>query len=213
MTISDRKERERRLRRQTILKFAKKIIAKFGVEEMSMNQLADAAELNKATLYLYFANKDDLIDAIVYEGLQVLETRLQDSDSRSETGLERVLNQVHTIFSFYRQHPVYFYTFNHQERRPSSLRTEGPFAEKGNEIASRVFGKTATALKLGIEQGNIRKNVDTNVFLILMFAQIYGVMHTVYAKADVYEDLLALDTVTIEQSTIDSLRYYLEVKQ
>ena len=199
------------MRRQTILKFAKKIIAKFGVEEMSMNQLADAAELNKATLYLYFANKDDLIDAIVYEGLQVLETRLQDSDSRSETGLERVLNQVHTIFSFYRQHPFYFYAFNHQERRPSSLRKEGPFAEKGNEIASKVFGKTATALKLGIEQGNIRENIDINVFLILMFAQIFGVMHTVHTKEDVYEDLLALDSGTIEDSTVEFLRYYLEV--
>jgi len=212
MTISDRKEREKRLRRQTILKFAKKIITRFGVEEMSMNQLAEATELNKATLYLYFANKDDLIDAIVYEGLQVLETRLQESDSRSKTGLERVLNQVHSIFNFYREHPVYFHTFNHQERRPQGLRKRGPFAEKGNEIASKVLGKTAIALKLGIEQGSIRKDIDINVFLILMFAQIYGVMHTIHTKEDVYEDLLVLDTVTIEQSTIAFLRYYLEAK-
>jgi len=64
MTTTDRKAGEKRLRRQTILKCAKKIIAKSGVEEMNMNQLAEATELNKATLYLYFTRKDDLIDFV-----------------------------------------------------------------------------------------------------------------------------------------------------
>lgn len=178
-----------------------------------MNRLAEATELNKATLYLYFSNKDDLIDAIVYEGLKALETKLEESDGRFETGLERVLNQIRTIFTFYRDNPVYFYTFNHQERRPPSLRLEGPFAEKGNEIASRIFGLTAAALELGIEQHDIRNCIDINTFLILMYAQIYGVMHTIHTKEDVYEDVLHLDADAIEKSTSEFLRYYLEVKQ
>jgi len=31
---------------------------------MNMNPLAEATELNKATLYLYFTRKDDLIDFV-----------------------------------------------------------------------------------------------------------------------------------------------------
>jgi len=210
MTISDRKEREKKLRRQAILKSAKKLIAKSGVEAMSMNQLAEATELNKATLYLYFSSKDDLIDAIVYEGLKILEKKFQESDMRSEAGLQKVLNQIYTIFTFYRENPVYFYSFNHQERRPVSLRMETPFAIEGNKIASRIFEKTATALKLGIKQGSIRKDVDVNAFLISLWAHIYGVMHTIYTKEDVYEDVLSLDSATIERSTIELFQYYLE---
>lgn len=213
MTISDRKEREKRLRRQSILKSAKKLIAKSGCEEMSMNQLAAATELNKATLYLYYSNKDDLIDAIVYEGLKVLEKRLEESDDRSETGLERVLNQIRTTFAFYRESPVYFYTFNHQERRPSGLRKEGPFAEKGNEIASRVFGRTLAAVESGIKQHDIRDDIDINTFLILMFAHVYGAMHIIYAKKDIYEDMQNIDADTIERAAIECLQYYLEVKK
>ena len=74
MGTAERKERERLRRRNAILRAAKRIISTHGVEGMSMNQLADATELNKATLYLYFSDKDDLIDAIVYEGLVLLET-------------------------------------------------------------------------------------------------------------------------------------------
>ena len=83
MGISERKEREKNRRRETILKAAKKIISKSGVEGMSMDQVAEATELNKATLYLYFNNKDDLIDAIVYEGLTTLEKKFQEADSQS----------------------------------------------------------------------------------------------------------------------------------
>jgi len=211
MTIAERKEREKNLRREMILKSAKKIIATSGVEEMSMNQLAEATELNKATLYLYFASKDDLIDAIVYEGLKILEKNFQESDMRSKTGLEKVLNHINAIFAFYRENPVYFYTFNHQERRKASLRMETPFAKEGNKIAARIFEKTAAALRSGIKQGSIRKDVDINAFLILMYAQIYGVMHTIYTKEDVYRDVLSLESATIERSTIEFLQYYLEV--
>jgi AcrR family transcriptional regulator len=213
MTIADRKEREKRLRRQAILKSAKKIIARSGVEEMSMNRLAEATELNKATLYLYFSSKDDLVDAIVYEGLLILEEDLKKADSQFEIGLEKVMSHVNTIFVFYREHPVYFHTFNHQERRRASLRIETPYAEEGNELASRIFERTGAALKLGMDQGNIRKDVNINGFLVLMFAHIYGVMHTIYSKEDVYEDVLSLDAATIQESAIELLRHHLEVKK
>ena len=51
-----------------------------------MNQVADLTELNKATLYSYFSNKDDLIDAIVYDGLVLLEKELQKERSGPCTG-------------------------------------------------------------------------------------------------------------------------------
>ena len=59
MGIAERKQREKKHRRESIITSAKKIIQQSGVEGMSMNQLAELTELNKATLYLYFGNKDD----------------------------------------------------------------------------------------------------------------------------------------------------------
>ena len=210
MTISDRKKREKKHRHQAILKSAKKLISKLGCEDMSMNQLAEATELNKATLYLYFSSKDDLIDAIVYEGLQILDTRLQEEEGRPASPLDRVLNQVAVIFSFYRENPVYFHTFNHQERRQVNVRAETPYSLEGNALAVKIFDRTAKAVESGIEQGAVRKEVDVKTFLILMYAYIYGVMHTIYSKADVYEDVLALDADFIEKSALDFIRHYLE---
>jgi TetR/AcrR family transcriptional regulator len=207
--IAERRAREKSLRTNAILKAAKKIILKHGVEGMSMNQLAQSTELNKATLYLYFRDKDDLIDAIAYEGLVLLEKEYRESDARAPSGFEKVLDLVRSTFAFYRKYPVYFYALNHQERRRASERLETPFASKGNELASRIFERIAASVRHGMAEGSIRKGIDTNVFLVLLYAQIYGVMHTIHSKEDIYTDVLGLTPASIEQSALEVIEYYM----
>jgi len=209
MGIAERRARERDLRRSTILKAAKRIILKHGVEGMSMNQLAQATELTKATLYLYFRDKDDLIDAIVYEGLVLLEKECQRPDARLSSGFAKVLHLVSATFAFYKQYPVYFYTLNHQERRRASERLETPFATKGNALASRIFERIADSVRQGMDDGSIRKGIDINLFLVLLYAQTYGVMHTIYCKEDIYRDVFGLDSAIIEKSALEVLGHYI----
>ena len=210
MGIAERKEREKKQRRKAILQAGKKLISKLGVEGMSMNQLAESTELNKATLYLYFSNKDDLVDAIVYEGLLLLEKKFQEFDTVSLSGLESVLKLVHAIFAFYEKYPVYFYALNHQERRTASERLETPFSMKGNETASRLFETISKELRRGIEEGSVREKIAVNAALLLIYAHTYGVMHTIHNKQDIYEDVLGLDPESIEKSAIEFIEFYLK---
>jgi TetR/AcrR family transcriptional regulator len=210
MGIAERKRREKKQRRNAILKAAKRLILKYGVEGMSMNQLADSTELNKATLYLYFSDKDDLVDAIVYDGLLLLHKKYEEMNRNALSGLERVLNLARITFAFYKKHPVYFYTLNHQERRRVSERMETPFAAKGNEIASRIFERIKEEVRQGVEEGSIRRGIDINVFLVLFYAQMYGVMHTIYSKEDIYKDVLGLGPSIIEKSALETIEYYLK---
>ncbi len=210
MGIAERRLREKEQRRSSILTAAKSLILKHGVEGMSMNQLADATELNKATLYLYFNNKDDLVDTVVYEGLVLLEKEFEGIDRATRSGLENVLNFARRAFAFYKEHSVYFYALNHQERRSVSERLGTPLAEKGNELASRIFERIAGEVLRGANDGSIRKGIDVNVFLVLFFAQIYGVTHTIYSKEDVFKDVLGLDPLVIEESALEHIEYYLK---
>lgn len=209
MGTKERKERERKNRCEAIIQATKKIILKQGVEEMSLNQVADLTELNKATLYLYFSNKDDLIDAIVYEGLVLLEKKFQESARQSRSGLEQVLALIKTTFDFYRQYPVYFYAMNHQERRKPHERLSTPHAIKGDEIAARIFACYSESLRRGVEEGSIRKGIDTAQVFILIYAHTYGIMHTIYAKEDIYQDVLHLEPDAIEKSALEFMEYYL----
>jgi AcrR family transcriptional regulator len=208
--IPERRSREKAGRRNAILKAAKNLIARYGVEGMSMNQLAESTELNKATLYLYFEDKDDLVDAVVYEGLVFLEKEHQEADRPALSGFDKLTNLVRTTFAFYKKQPAYFYALNHQERRKAADRRDTPFAAKGDEVAARIFDRIAAGLRQGIKEGSIRQGIDVNMFMVLLYAQVYGVTHTIYAKEDIYRDVFNLDPADIEKTALEILEYYLK---
>jgi hypothetical protein len=111
---------------------------------------------------------------------------------------------------FYREHPVYFYALNHQERRASRSERETPFSVKGNEVASRIFGRVRQGVERGIADGSIRSEIEINTFLVLFFAHTYGVMHTVISKQDVYVDVLGLGPEEVERSALEFLQHFIE---
>ena len=80
MGIAERKEREKEDRRRLILDRAKELILERGVPALSMQDIADAAELSKATLYLYFPSKEALLSEILDDAAQAftdyVETRI-----------------------------------------------------------------------------------------------------------------------------------------
>lgn len=210
MGIAERKKREKKIRHDAIIEAAKKIIGKNGVEDMSMNQVADLTELNKATLYLYFSNKDDLIDAIVYEGLVMLEKIFLEHLKLFKSGREKVLGLIKITFDFYQKYPIYFYTMNHQERRKPNLRLNTPNSTKGNEIASRLFVIHCQSIKQGIEDGSIRKETDIKQVNLFIYAHTYGIMHTIHSKKDIYKDVMNLEADSIQKSALEFMEYYLK---
>jgi AcrR family transcriptional regulator len=64
MAVAARRERERIARREAILDAAQELVAMQGYHGMRMDSVAEAAELSKGTLYLYFENKDALCAAV-----------------------------------------------------------------------------------------------------------------------------------------------------
>lgn len=82
MGIAERKEREKRQRKELILEAARKLFQERGFLNVTISDLAEAAELSIGTLYLYFKNKDD-----IYAGLACLGS--QKVDALLDTALHR----------------------------------------------------------------------------------------------------------------------------
>ena len=57
MGIHERKEREKEHRRDEILNAAQKVFFEKGLQSATMDEIAEAAELSKGTLYLYYGSK------------------------------------------------------------------------------------------------------------------------------------------------------------
>jgi AcrR family transcriptional regulator len=162
------------------------------------------------SFFTHFSSKDDLIDAVVCEALGKLEEAFERDAGSAASGLARILDLTRTTFAFYRENPVYFYALTHQERRGPGPARETPFSALGDEIAARIFGHVAEGVERGIADGSIREGVDVGQFQVLYFTHSYGVMHTVFAKEDVYADVLGLDAESVERAALELLEVYLK---
>lgn len=60
-----RKERERILRRTEILSAAMDVFSEKGFSRATLEEIAERAEFGKGTLYNYFANKEELFEAVI----------------------------------------------------------------------------------------------------------------------------------------------------
>ena len=83
-----RKERERLMRRNEILKVAAKLFAEKGFNNTTLEEIAGGAEFGIGTIYNYFQNKEEIFRSII-EG--VFESTLQivvEADNNSDNFIE-----------------------------------------------------------------------------------------------------------------------------
>ena len=70
--LSKRQEEQRNLRKKSILDGALKVFKIHGIEKTTMDEIAQESGFGKATLYYYFASKDEVFIAIMEEGWKEL---------------------------------------------------------------------------------------------------------------------------------------------
>jgi AcrR family transcriptional regulator len=97
MGIIERKNREKEERKASILEKAKELILERGVDFLNMQEIADAAELSKATLYLYFPSKESILESILDEAFA---TFLQFVSERIRLG-KSGLDALHGLWQGY----------------------------------------------------------------------------------------------------------------
>ena len=68
MPFTNLREQEKEQRRNYILDAAEKMFFSRGYDNVSMDDIAGEIGLNKATLYIYFKNKESLFFAVVLRG-------------------------------------------------------------------------------------------------------------------------------------------------
>lgn len=113
MAIKDRREREKEQRRNDILNAAEKLFFARGYDDVSMNDIAKEVELSKATLYLYFDNKEELFFAIVRLGTRILNSMIREEVDKAESGIDKVLAFRMAYHEFNRDYTDYIRIYNY----------------------------------------------------------------------------------------------------
>jgi TetR/AcrR family transcriptional regulator len=113
MSIAERKEREKEQRRNDILSAAEKLFFARGYDSVTMDDIAKAVELNKATIYLYFKDKESLYFTVGLRGVTILNAWVRESEGRAVSGSEKLWEIGRAYSSFAKEYPDYNRAYNY----------------------------------------------------------------------------------------------------
>lgn len=161
MGVKERKEREKEIRRDEILRTGEKLFIKKGFENTTMDEIARACELAKGTLYIYFKSKEELLSTIMYRALTELYELMYEYQKGISDPVQRLKKIGDAHFEFYEKNPEHFRLLN-------DVHTPGEFhPEATDDTHSLIHERIRSIWELnmsiisdGIKMGVFRESTD-----------------------------------------------------
>ncbi len=127
MGVTERRRRERDVRRELAIDAAMGIYEEEGYHAITMEKIAEKSELSRAALYLYFKNKDEIIISAILAHADYFARVLQEVYDKREAIKEELLDRLWECFKrFYEKDPVVFTAWQlfHQSEMIGNLAPE-----------------------------------------------------------------------------------------
>ena len=123
--------------RERIFDAAAQLFAVQRFHEVRMEDVADAAEVGKGTLYRYFHDKEDLYYALIEAASRQLSTEVDRRLAHAASVVDKLEQVVAAIISFFDSQPYFFDLIQHVEALQTPGRTF-PWSRTRKEFLARV---------------------------------------------------------------------------
>ncbi len=181
MGIAERKEREKQQRRNDIIYAAEKVFFANGIDNATMDQVAEEAELSKGTLYLYFKSKEQLHFAINMRAADILFNSFNKAVDEGKTGLEKTAKIGQAYIEFVKKYPNYFEAIMYFQ-----LKDIDDFGENNHETDLHKERNPLLLLvqvvEEGISDGSIRPDLNPELVSHALWAMSTGVLQHLSSK-------------------------------
>lgn len=193
MGTHERKEREKELRRDEIVKAATKVFFEKGLQNATMDEIAEAAELSKGTLYLYYKSKEDLYLAVMNVGSTILFDMFDRSVSKTSSTIERLVILSETYKEFFSQHRNYFRMFHFLQNQQLHKQVSPEMREISRLHQQRVWDLAVGILRRGVEEGLLRRDIDPAEMAVVLWSATNSLLMQIDYQHDHWKHSLGID--------------------
>ena len=156
MGIKERKQREKDLRRRQILEAAKELFMVKGFFA-TMEDIANKAELNPATIYRYFTDKDHLHASLSLESLQHLVEKIKEIQGNKRISVESKIRRFkEALYKNYKSDPQLFRNFLQFQLGTDFQSVNRDALNQNNGLYRKLLGMFADVYEEGVRQGKFR---------------------------------------------------------
>lgn len=177
--------------RGSILAAAERLFTEKGTDKTTMDDIAREAEYSKATLYVYFQSKEEIINAILLSGMLLLKTKIHEAVESHPGWFEAYDALCQAIIRFCEENPTAY----EAATGAVSSSAGGPSKSMADilRVNREIDQELSAFLARGVEEGVVRLQLPPGEIVLLFWSALAGMVRTANSRSEYIRDSVGLD--------------------
>ena len=193
--MARRKKEPRSVHREKIASAASVLFMDKGIVATSMDDIAKAAGYSKATLYVYFENKEEIVGILVLDSMKKLYHYIVSALEQQETTKEQYNFICRGLVQYQEEFPFYFKMVLDKINIDFENHDYLPEEKETYQIGEEINEKIKEFLISGIDKGDLRGNLKIMPTIFNFWGMLSGLIQFAANKEEYIKKTMGLSKI------------------
>ncbi|MEI7906512.1 MAG: TetR/AcrR family transcriptional regulator, partial [Bacteroidota bacterium] len=186
MGITERKEREKESRKESIIDAAQKVFFEKGLLLSTMDEIAETAELAKGTLYLYYHSKEDLYLAVMMRGLMIMHSMFEEVIAQKFSVVKTMVELTKSYTAFFEQHRNYFRMLHFFNTPQFHKQVSEEMMQSCDDLNQSLWNMVVEIIKQGMIEKQFRTDLNPTEISLIMWSNATTLLMRIDTQHDMF---------------------------
>lgn len=208
-----RKKEPRSVHRENIVSAASTLFMERGIAATSMDDIAKAAGYSKATLYVYFENKEEIVGILVLNSMKKLYDYISSALIQHETTKARYDFICRGLVQYQEEFPFYFKMVLDKINIDFESKEYLPEERETYQIGEEINEKIKNFLLSGMEKGDLRNDLDIMPAIFNFWGMLSGIIQLAANKEEYIKKSMGLSKIKFLEYGFSLVYHSLAIKE
>ena len=208
-----RKKEPRSVHRENIVSAASALFMEKGIAATSMDDIAKAAGYSKATLYVYFENKEEIVGILALNSMKKLYDYISSALIQHKTTKVRYDFICRGLVQYHEEFPFYFKMVLDKINIDFESKEYLPEERETYQIGEEINEKIKNFLLSGMEKGDLRNDLDIMPAIFNFWGMLSGIIQLAANKEEYIKKSMGLSKIKFLEYGFSLVYHSLAIKE
>lgn len=208
-----RKKEPRSVHRENIVSAASTLFMEKGIAATSMDDIAKAAGYSKATLYVYFENKEEIVGILALNSMKKLYDYISSALIQHEATKARYDFICRGLVQYQEEFPFYFKMVLDKINIDFESKEYLPEERETYQIGEEINEKIKNFLLSGMEKGDLRNDLDIMPAIFNFWGMISGIIQLAANKEEYIKKSMGLSKIKFLEYGFSLVYHSIAIKE
>ena len=208
-----RKKEPRSVHRENIVSAASALFMERGIAATSMDDIAKAAGYSKATLYVYFENKEEIVGILVLNSMKKLDDYISSALMQHEATKARYDFICRGLVQYQEEFPFYFKMVLDKINIDFESKNYLPEEKETYQIGEEINEKIKNFLLSGMEKGDLRSDLEIMPAILNFWGMLSGIIQLAANKEEYIKKSMGLSKIKFLEYGFSLVYHSIAIKE